>query len=406
MSCQQPRFFRLFLAAACCLTVSLPAMAAQVDSDQIYCFSETDFGTESISGICLTALPGQSQGTLQLGSRILRAGDVLTADQLSQVTFSPVVRQEDSQAVVSYLPIYDDRVDAESIMTLSIHGKQDKAPVAEDCALETYKNLPLEAKLKASDPEEQALTYTVTRQPRRGSLEIHEDGSFTYTPKKNKVGTDSFAYTAADPAGNRSREATVTIEILKPTDSRQYADTAGLDCRFTAEWLRHTGIFAGETVSGQSCFSPDTQVTRGEFLSMLMQVLDLPVDRTTAYTGFVDECESWLKPYLAAALRCGIISGYPTSAGAEFRADQPISGSEAAVMLKNALDLAAPVSATRDETLPVWAADAVAAVSAEGFEVNAKDTLTRADASRILYQVSKFRKAENTKLLPKLTKDA
>ena len=406
MSCQQSRFFRLILAAACSLAVSLPAMAAQVDSDQVYCFSETDFGTESLSGICLTDLPAQSQGTLLLGSRVLRSGDVLTAGQLSQVTFSPVLTEEDSLATVSYLPIYADRVDGESTMTLSIHGKQDKAPVAEDSALETYKNLPLDGKLKATDPEEQPLTYTVTRQPRRGTVEIHADGSFTYTPKKNKVGTDSFAYTAADPAGNTSREATVTIEILKPTDSRQYADTVGLSCRFTAEWLRNTGIFSGETVSGQSCFSPDTQVTRGEFLSMLMQVLDLPVDRTTAYTGFVDECEDWMKPYLAAALRCGIISGYPTSAGAEFRADQPISGSEAAVMLKNALDLAAPVSAVRDETLPVWAADAVAAVNAEGFEFNPQNTVTRADASLILYQVSKFQETQTTGLFQMLKNEA
>lgn len=388
------------------MAVSLPAMAAQVSSDQSYCFQQSDFGDDTLLGVCITDLPQQSQGTALLGSRVLRSGDILTADQLAQMTFSPTLSREDTLATISYLPIYSDRVDGESTMTLSIHGKQDKAPVAEDAALETYKNLPLDAKLKAADPEEQALSYTVTRQPRRGTLEIHEDGSFTYTPKKNKVGTDSFAYTAADPAGNRSREATVTIEILKPTDSRQYADTAGLSCRFPAEWLRNSGIFSGETVSGQSCFSPDTQVSRGEFLSMLMQVLDLPVDRTTAYTGFVDECETWMKPYLAAALRCGIISGYPTSGGAEFRATQAITGSEAAVMLKNALDLAAPASATVDETLPVWAADAVSAVSAEGFDLTAEGTVTRADAAQILYQVSKFQKDQSSKLFPMLKKDA
>lgn len=390
MSCQHSHSFRLFIAAACALALSAPAMAAQVDSDQIYCFSESDFSLDgaSLSGVCITGLP--DSGTVLLGSRVIRPGDVLTVEQVAQMTFSPTPSEESSEAAVSYLPIYSDRVDSESIMTISIHGKEDKAPVAEDSALETYKNLPNGGKLKASDPEEQALTYTVTRQPKRGTLELHEDGSFTYTPKHNKVGTDSFTYTVSDPAGNVSREATVTIEILKPTDSRQYADTAGLDCRFTAEWLRNTGIFCGETVSGQSCFSPDTQVSRGEFLSMLMQVLDLPVDRTTAYTGFVDECESWLKPYLAAALRCGIISGYPTSNGAEFRAGQTITGNEAAVMLKNALNLAVPTSATPDETLPAWAADACAAVSASGFALNAGQVLTRADTAQILYQVSKL----------------
>ena len=82
-------------------------------------------------------------------------------------------------------------------------------------------------------------------------MTIREDGSFLYTPKKNKVGTDSFTYTATDPAGKVSREATVTIQILKPTDNKQYADTTGTTCRFTAEWLRNTGLFVGEQIDGQ-----------------------------------------------------------------------------------------------------------------------------------------------------------
>ncbi|MFR8332989.1 MAG: Ig-like domain-containing protein [Oscillospiraceae bacterium] len=46
-----------------------------------------------------------------------------------------------------------------------------------------------------------------------------EDGAFTHTPKKNKVGKDSFSFTATDEAGAVSNEATVTIEILKPLDN-------------------------------------------------------------------------------------------------------------------------------------------------------------------------------------------
>ena len=114
-------------------------------------------------------------------------------------------------------------------MTIGIRGKENKAPTAEDSALETYKNLENTGKLKVSDPEGEQLTYTLVRQPKRGTVTISEDGSFTYTPKKNKVGVDSFTYTAADPAGNVSREATVTVTILKPSDTTQYTDTLGVD---------------------------------------------------------------------------------------------------------------------------------------------------------------------------------
>jgi len=171
------------------------------------------------------------------------------------MTFHPLSTETDRETTVGYLPIYENHVAEESSLTLSILGKEDEAPVAEDLTAETYKNLPLTGKLKVTDPEGKPLTYTVIRQPKRGTLEVGEDGSFTYTPKKNKVGVDSFVYTAADPAGKVSREATATITILKPSDARQYQDTIGKDCRFAAEWMRNTGIFVGENLAEQSCFS-------------------------------------------------------------------------------------------------------------------------------------------------------
>lgn len=393
MSCQHSKPFRILAVLLCALALPTPALAAQVDADQVYCFSGSDFASadDALAGVCITALPEAERGSVLLGARVICPGDILTADQLEQMTFSPVRSVEDSEAMVSYLPIYADRVENEASMVISIHGKEDKAPVAEDSAMETYKNLPNEGNLKVYDPEGQSMTFTVTRQPKRGTVEIREDGSFTYTPKNNKVGTDSFTYTATDPAGNVSREATVTIEIMKPTDSKQYTDTVGTDCRFSAEWLRNSGIFSGESVNGQSCFSPDAEVSRGEFLAMLMQVLDLPVDRTVAYTGFADECEDWLKPYLAAAMRCGIVSGYPGENGAVFCAEQTITGTEAAVMLNNALELSVPANSIVDDSLPVWAAQAVAAVSAEGLSLPESSAgMTRGDAAQVLYQVSKL----------------
>ena len=56
----------------------------------------------------------------------------------------------------------------------------------------------------------------------------------------------------------------------------------------------------------------------------------------------MDESPKWLQPYLAAALRSGIIAGYPSEDGAVFCPEQVITGSEAAVMICNALELALP----------------------------------------------------------------
>ena len=374
------------LAAVCCFCGLIgTASAAEVDCDSTYCFSAEDFSSDaSITGICITGLP--DSGTVQLGSRILQPGDVLTADQVAQMTFSPLYSESDQSAEVGYLPIYENYVADSAAMTIAIRGKEDKAPVAEDSAIETYKNLPNTAKLKVTDPEGQAMTFTVTRQPRRGTVTISEDGSFTYTPKKNKVGVDSFVYTATDPAGKTSREATVTITILKPTDAAQYTDTVGKDCRFAAEWMKHTGIFVGETVAESTCFSPDKEVTRGEFVTMLVKALDIPAEEEITYTGYTDDIPEWLQPYLAAAMRAGLTAGLDDQEA--FGADQPITGAEASVMLQNALELPTAAVSTEDG-YPEWAESAMATMAENGIALQ-NAAMTRAQVAMALYEASRM----------------
>ena len=376
------RVLSLTLACVFALGLAGQVWAAEVDSDAAYCFTSADFqsGEEPLSGICITGLPESHTGTVLLGSRVLCRGDILTAEQVEQMVFCPLKTQEDKVAQVTYLPIYETRVEPAAVMTLSIRGREDKAPVAQDSVLETYKNLSNAGKLLASDPEEENLTYTLVRQPRRGSVEIREDGTFTYTPKKNKVGVDSFTYTAADPAGNVSREATVTVQILKPTDSKQYRDTVSEDCRFSAEWLRSTGLFAGEQIGGELCFQPDKTVSRGEFLAMLVDLLNIPVEEADA--------PDWVQPYLDAAIRSGLVAGWEPEC---FNMSEAVTGAEAAVALQNALDL--PVGHEEiayGEEVPVWAATSLAVMAENGLELQADAPMTRGEVAQILYQTSRM----------------
>ena len=379
------------LAALFCLAVcAVPAAAAEVDCDSIYCFSPEDFAREgTLTGICITSVPEARIGTVMLDNRVLRPGDVLTADQVARMTFCPLRTETDRSAEISYLPICENRVAAASAMTISVRGREDKAPVAEDLAAETYKNLSTTGRLKVSDPEGQSMTYTITRQPKRGNVTISEDGGFTYTPKKNKVGVDSFTFTATDPAGKVSREATVTITILKPSDAVQYTDTIGQECRFAAEWMRHTGIFAGENLAGNPCFCPDRAVTRGEFTSMLVKALDLKPEDPALLTGYQDAIPTWLQPYLAAAIRSGLTAGLPDQE--VFGADEAITGAEAAVMLQNALDLTVSYpdemdAARLENTVPTWADNSLTALSERGMELDANAVLSRGKTAQLLYQ--------------------
>ena len=322
-----------------------------------------------------------------LGSRVLQAGDILTAEQMGRMTYRSAATDTGCDAALEYLPIFADRVESVAVMSIAVIGKTDQAPVAEDSALETYRNLPNEGQLKVKDPEGQPLTYTVTRIPKRGDVVIREDGSFIYTPRKNKVGIDSFTYTATDPSGNVSREATVTVTVIKPSDAAQYPDTAGKSCRFAAEWMKNTGIFVSEKINGNGCFQPEKEVSRGEFLTMLAGVLDLPLEEDASFTGYADDAPQWLRPYLAAAMRSGLTTGWPH--GNQFLHDQPITGAEAAVMLQNALDLAVQ-TVTADDVVPVWAQQAVSALSDHGICLDAAANLTRGAAAEVIYQVSQL----------------
>lgn len=373
------------LALLCLGTLAAPVRAAEVGCDETYCFSAQDFASEELAGICITGLPDAAAGTVMLGNRMLQPGDILTAEQVAQMTFHPLRTETDLQAQLTYLPVYADRVESVETMSLAVLGKTDRAPVAEDSAMETYRNLPNEAVLKVKDPEGQKLTFTVTRQPKRGDVVIRDDGSFHYTPKKNKVGIDSFTYTATDPAGNVSREATVTVTITKPADAAQYTDTAGEDCRFAAEWMKNTGIFISESVGGNRCFRPERDVSRSEFLTMLVSLLELELDAEVSYTGFEEETPAWLKPYLAAAMRSGLVAGLPNPESLNL--NEAISGAEAAMMLQNALDLSDVEDAVSTEDA---ALDAVRILGEYGIGLDAESTLNRGDAAQVMYQVSQL----------------
>jgi hypothetical protein len=60
------------------------------------------------------------------------------------------------------------------------------------------------------------LTATWYTNPAHGTLTVHRDGSFTYQPSNNFIGTDSFTYTIQDTGTGVSSTATVRISVQPP----------------------------------------------------------------------------------------------------------------------------------------------------------------------------------------------
>jgi VCBS repeat-containing protein len=94
-------------------------------------------------------------------------------------------------------------------------------PVAEDDAYTTSKDTPLQVTAVLGvlandvDPNGDPLTAVLDSGPSHGTLDLHADGSFTYTPAAGFAGLDTFTYHANDGEAN-SNVATVQITVTGP----------------------------------------------------------------------------------------------------------------------------------------------------------------------------------------------
>ena len=130
---------------------------------------------------------------------------------------------------------------------------------------------------------------------------------------------------------------------------------------FLAPWYEQIALEGiGEQVGNQLCFRPEKAVSKGEFTAMLLESLGVSPEQQASYTDLAQDAPQWLRPYLAAAVRSGLLTGLTEN----FDADAPITGQEAAMMLENALDVK------------------------DAFALDAGQTLTRADCAVLFYQVS------------------
>jgi subtilisin-like proprotein convertase family protein len=71
-----------------------------------------------------------------------------------------------------------------------------------------------------SDPDDDPLTARLAGQPRKGSVTVNADGSFSYRSSKKAKGTDSFTYLATDSTGLSAVEK-VNIQITKGKKKRK-----------------------------------------------------------------------------------------------------------------------------------------------------------------------------------------
>jgi len=93
--------------------------------------------------------------------------------------------------------------------------KLNTSPTAMSASVMTQADTPLTGKLMGSDADKDMLTYTVSVPPTQGMLTVQTDGSYTYTPDTDVVGTDQFSFIVSDgKATSPAAMVNITIDLL------------------------------------------------------------------------------------------------------------------------------------------------------------------------------------------------
>jgi VCBS repeat-containing protein len=111
--------------------------------------------------------------------------------------------------------------------THQVNAAPNLAPVTQPDEYSTNEDTPLSVSAgdgvlrNDQDPEGGPLTAVNASDAANGSVDLNENGSFTYTPDPNFFGDDTFTYRAKDNVGNETTE-TVTIHVALVNDAPSF----------------------------------------------------------------------------------------------------------------------------------------------------------------------------------------
>lgn len=365
-------------------------------------FSARDFDeclNSRVSSITISSLPEIIDGRLYLNSIPVKAGQTISRKDLESLTFMPVGRDENEAS----FKFKADNLSSGGDITCMIYNIEGDnfAPSSlvfdEDLfTVSCYQGIDYYGVMRSVDPEGDTITFEISTPPERGSVKIinKQDGSFIYTPLEGYKGTDKFEFTAVDKYGNRSKPVSMSIEILQNDSKVVYTDLDGHWAYNAAITVSKAGIMHGKT---KTTFAPDALVTRAEFLTNVMKAAGYTVKGSIA-TPFLDDGEipDEYRGYVAAGVELGFVFGSEKDGMKVFKANEPITRSEAAVIVNRILNLPTPtVKAVFSDmsSVPAWAVESISALvdagilNGNGSTLMAHSNVTRAQTAQIVYKI-------------------
>ena len=289
-------------------------------------FTEADFETlygSEVSFITVSSLPDGQAGRLALNGVDVIEGQTIAAASLSYLRFVPT----------------------------------------------TVEGVPVSGSLPITEPDGDACTTSVETYPTSGRLSLEDDGTLLYTPLEGFRGTDSFTYHVTDAVGNRSATATVTVSVEKNDSGIVFSDMETDEYLSAALEMSEKEIMTYKLTGDRYTFEPTAEVSKADFVVMLMTALGYEVDlnRSDAVFADLDRLSAGRRAYLAEAANAGIVP----ADGTLFEPLNAVTLADAALYIRNALD--------------IDSAEQAGLLSGDGATV-----LTKRDAALILQKVLRY----------------
>lgn len=198
-------------------------------------------------------------------------------------------------------------------------------------------------------------------------------------------------------AGNGWRETAQTPTNSYIVPKQEFKDLAGYDwAKSQIEALTQKGVISGRD---ENNYSPSDNVTRAEFIKMLMSTYDITTDRKDC--PFSDVTDHWSRNYIMSAFDAGIAKGVTDT---EFNPNGFITREDAAVLSARAMiykgfELEADDTEFADDNeIQSYAKESVYLLKNAGIisgvgnnMFNPKGNLTRAEAAVIIYGIMLYK---------------
>ena len=357
-------------------------------------FSAYDF--DSVLGIqagsvAVTKLPDAESGILKLGEADVLPGQIIPRESMEKLTLVPTGESEASFCFVIPESGYENSFECIAVPLKKLNF----APSASSAEITAKENISVFAKLTASDPDDDEITFHITKNARHGNVSVvsRDTGEIKYTPDAGFYGKDKFTFTAVDKYGNESEPATVKIKVEKNRADIVYSDMKDSDAHTAAVILAEKDIFSGEKLGDVRTFSPEKEISRADFLIMAMRASDIEKGASDVASKFEDDADftAYQRRYIARAEEMGLVYGFETDTGAAFRPNESITLAHAATIIGR---IAGMEKYNTDDSISVFASEK-SEITQEGMDTLAsigvfadadgEKALTRSEAAKLLF---------------------